>query len=139
MVLINCNLSKTEQIDEQLNHIKTLSKETGIDFSPCEEIAHKVHRNVIELIDETTSCVTKKVAEVTAAVDPLKAKVEETKGVLSNFLKATSECVEDPNTSVIQNGACIADVSTQYNLRLFIIDNDYTSLFILTEKCKSNF
>ena len=95
--------------------MKSKSEDNGVDLGSCQKVLHKVKANTVELINATTGCIIDRVNKVSKGVEPLRAKLEDTKKVLSEFKVANAKCVSDHNTFNVAKISCIKDVSNFFN------------------------
>ena len=80
-------------------------------LSKCKEVAAKLQRGSVDLLDKSTSCVTDKVVTIAEKIKPLQKKLNDMKKVLHDYAQEASECVGNRFTSIPRNIACLTEVS----------------------------
>ena len=90
-----------------MNYLKEVSERNDIDLKSCGEIARDASKNVVELTDKSTGCVTKRMVQIVDSMKPLQIESDKTMSIMSSIWKANSDCVSDPDKPVMQNLACL--------------------------------
>ena len=106
-------LRLNSQIDEEIDNLTKLGQQHNIDVSNCTEIGHVAQKKAVTILDNATSCVMGDIANVTHEFQHVHHKLNKAMVLLSNFTVATSLCVTNLNSSSVDKGICIFNVSLQ--------------------------